>query len=237
MSRASDRAYDAIRNMILSGELPAGTQLGEEALAEKCGVSRTPVREALRRLEADMLVARTDTQRSYVPEWSLDDVRDAFHLRAMLEGYAARRAAERMTSDSLARLRAANAQIAGAIAQDGPDVGGFLDGNRAFHAAILETAGSRRLVAQLGALVEQPVVWRTAHNYGPEALHRSWSEHEELISAFARGDGSWAEAIMAGHILRAYHAYADSHRGMVAGSARQAANANEAVPAMREGRV
>ena len=85
MSRASDRAYSSIRNMILSGELPAGTQLGEEALAEKCGVSRTPVREALRRLETDMLVARTDTQRSYVPEWSLDDVRDAL---AAAEGAA-----------------------------------------------------------------------------------------------------------------------------------------------------
>ena len=219
MSRASDRAYSSIRNMILSGELPAGTQLGEEALAEKCGVSRTPVREALRRLETDMLVARTDTQRSYVPEWSLDDVRDAFDLRAMLEAYAARRAAERMTPDSLDRLRAANAQIAQAIASSRPDVTAFLEGNRVVHAAILETAGSRRLVAQLGALVEQPVVWRTAHHYGPDALHRSWSEHEELIAAFARHDGAWAEAIMSSHILRAYHAYSDAHRGMASKTA------------------
>ncbi len=219
MSRASDRAYSAIRNMILAGELPAGTALGEEALAERCGVSRTPVREALRRLEVDMLVARTDTQRSYVPEWSLHDVREAFDLRAMLEAYAARRAAERMTPDSLAGLRAANAQIAQAITQSKPDVTAFLEGNRVFHAAILEAAGSRRLVAQLGALVEQPVVWRTAHHYGPDALHRSWSEHEELIAAFARGDGAWAEAIMSSHILRAYHAYADAHRGMAGKSA------------------
>jgi len=219
MSRASDRAYATIRNMILSGELPAGTQLGEEALAEKCGVSRTPVRDALRRLESDMLVARTDTQRTFVAEWSLDDVRDAFDLRAMLEAYAARRAAERMTPDSLARLRMANTQIAQAIAQPRPDVTAFLEGNRVFHGAILEVAGSRRLVAQLGSLVEQPVVWRTAHHYGPDALHRSWSEHEELIAAFARRDGSWAQAIMSSHILRAYHAYADAHRGLSGGSA------------------
>jgi hypothetical protein len=66
VSRASDRAYEAIRSMILSGELPAGAQLAEEALAERCGVSRTPVREALRRLESDLLVTRTDTQRSFV---------------------------------------------------------------------------------------------------------------------------------------------------------------------------
>lgn len=216
MSRASDTAYATIRNMILAGELPAGAQLGEAALAEACGVSRTPVREALRRLETDMLVVRTDTQRSFVAEWSLDDVRDAFDLRAMLEGHAARRAAERMTEDALARLREANAQIAQAIAlarpDSRPDVTAFLEGNRLFHAAILETAGSRRLVAQLVSLVEQPVVWRTAHHYGPEELKRSWSEHEELIAAFARQDAAWAEAIMHGHILRAYHAYADAHR-------------------------
>lgn len=204
--------------MILSGELAAGAALGEEALAETCGVSRTPVREALRRLESDMLVTRTDTQRSFVAEWSLDDVRDAFHLRAMLEAYAARRAAERMTPGSLVRLRMANAQIAQAIALSSPDVAGFLEGNRLFHAAILDAAGSRRLMAQLGSLVEQPVVWRTAHHYGPDALYRSWSEHEELIAAFARHDGAWAEAIMSSHILRAFHAYADAHRGLPGGT-------------------
>lgn len=214
MSRASDRAYAAIRSMILSGELAAGAQLGEEALAEKCGVSRTPVREALRRLETDLLVLRTDTQRCYVADWSLDDVADAFDLRAKLEGHAARRAAERMTPESLERIRAANRAISQAIRRPEPDVAAFLEGNRELHAVILEAAGSRRLTALLSTLVEQPVVWRTAHHYGREALFRSHSEHEELAAAFARGDGSWAEAIMTGHILRAYHAYADAHRGL-----------------------
>lgn len=214
MSRASDRAYEAIRSMILSGELPAGSQLAEEALAEKCGVSRTPVREALRRLESDLLVTRTDTQRSFVADWSIDDVADAFELRAMLEGKAARRAAERMTDAALDRIRAANRQIGEAVRGASADVVGFLEGNREFHAVILEVAGSRRLAALLGTLVEQPVVWRTAHHYSREALLRSFGEHEELIAAFARRDGAWAEAIMTGHILRAYHAYADAHRGL-----------------------
>jgi DNA-binding GntR family transcriptional regulator len=200
--------------MILSGELPAGGQLAEEALAERCGVSRTPVRDALRRLESDLLVTRTDTQRSFVADWSLDDVADAFELRAILEGRAARRAAERMTEAALERIRAANLRISEAIHQPEPDVSGFLDGNRDFHSEILETAGSRRLSALLSTLIEQPVVWRTAHHYSREALLRSHSEHEELIAAFARRDGAWAEAIMAGHILRAYHAYSDAHRGL-----------------------
>lgn len=223
MSRASDRVYEAIRNMILSGELPAGSQVVEEALAERCGVSRTPVREALRRLESDLLVTRTDTQRSFIADWSLDDVADAFELRAMLEGVAARRAAERMNDQALERMRAANRQIAAAIEPVVPDVVSFLEGNRDFHAAILETAGSRRLAALLGTLIEQPVVWRTAHHYGREALRRSHGEHEELMAAFARRDGAWAEALMTSHILRAFHGYADAHRGLAENSHQEAA--------------
>lgn len=212
MSRASDRAYAQIRARILSGELPAGAQLREEALAEHCGVSRTPVREALRRLEADLLVTRTGTQRCFVADWSLADVADSFELRAMLEGRAARRAAERMDEAVLSRIGRANERIGRAIHQAEPDVAGFLEGNRDFHAGLLEAAHSRRLAALLGTLVEQPVVWRTAHHYSREALIRSHGEHEELITAFVRRDGAWAEAIMISHISRAYHAYAEAHR-------------------------
>ncbi|QYU68748.1 GntR family transcriptional regulator [Leptolyngbya sp. 15MV] len=216
MSRASDRAYAAIREMIISGELAPGDQLGEEALAERCGVSRTPVRDALRRLEADMLVRRSESQRSFVADWSLDDIEDVFDLRAMLEGHAARRAAERMDDTTLGELRACNAAIGRAILLATPDVEAFLERNREFHSIILRIAASPRLTSLLGTLIEQPVVWRTAHQYGRDELRRSHGEHEELLAAFARRDGAWAESIMAGHIRRAFHAYADAHRGMSA---------------------
>jgi DNA-binding GntR family transcriptional regulator len=212
--KASDLAYDTIRAMVLSGELAPGEQLSEEALAERCGVSRTPVRDALRRLEAELLVRRSDSQRSFVADWSLDDVADAFELRAMMEGYAARRAAERMDHATLQRLRAQNAALHAAISGARPDVGAFLEHNRAFHELVLEAADSRRLATLLSALIEQPVVWRTAQFYGRESFQRSHSEHEDLLAAFERGDGAWAEALMAGHIRRAYHAYADAHRGL-----------------------
>lgn len=214
MTKASDRAYDMIRAMILSGELAAGDPVREEALAERCGVSRTPVRDALRRLEADLMIRKTDSQRSFVSDWSLDDVGDAFELRAMLEGYAAKRAAAHMTAEVLRRLRSCNEAIGAAISGNHPDVATFLDRNREFHALVLETAGSRRLTNLLTALIEQPVVWRTAHHYSPEAFQRSYSEHDDLLSAFERRDGAWAETIMAGHIRRAFHAYSDAHQGL-----------------------
>ena len=216
MTKASDRAYETIRAMILSGELSAGDALGEEALAERCGVSRTPIRDALRRLESELLIRRTDSHRSFVADWSLDDVGDAFELRAMLEGYAARRAAERMSKATLEALRSCNSALWAAVKGRDPDIETFLDRNREFHGMILDAASSRRLTNHLTALIEQPVVWRTAHHYSREAFQRSHSEHEDLLSAFARRDGPWAEAVMAGHIRRAYHAYSDAHQGLIA---------------------
>lgn len=216
MSRASDRAYDRIRDMILQGDLPPGTQIREEHLAESCGVSRTPVRDALRRLESQAFIRRSESQRSFVAEWSLDDISDSFELRALLEGRAARRAAERIDLAAMQQLRDCNRTIFEAVSKSTPDIQGFLEANRRFHAIILEKAASRRLASLLATLIEQPVLWRTAHHYGREALLRSHSEHEELLAAFARRDGAWAEAVMMAHIRRAFHAYADAHQGLTA---------------------
>ncbi len=216
MSKASDRAYSVIRDLILSGELAAGAPLREEALAEKCGVSRTPIREALNRLEAELLIQRTESQRSFVAEWSLDEVADAFELRAVIEGIAARRAAERMTPEILQKMRRCDTAISEAVARDTADVDAYLDANREFHALIVEAAASPRLAGILATLVEQPIVWRTAHHYGAEELRRSHREHGELLAAFARRDGLWAQDIMGAHIRRAFHAYADAHGGLSA---------------------
>ena len=213
MSTASERAYAQIRAMILSGELSSGSQIGETQLAATCGVSRTPVREALRRLEAEALVRRTGSQRSFVADWSLDDVEDAFELRGMLEALAARRAAARLTADQLAELSACNSRLERAIAPSTPDVAAFLEANRQFHAIITEAGASPRLAAMLAGVTEQPVVLRTAHNYDIDHLRRSWRDHDELLAAFAAQDGEWAHAVMAAHIRRAFHAYADAHRG------------------------
>ena len=212
MSRASDRAYGQIRNMILSGELSPGTQIREEQLAESCGVSRTPVRDALRRLEAEQFIRRSDTQRSFVADWSIGDIEDAFQLRAMLEAHAASRAATRVSWDQLERLKSQNIAILRSIAEDTVDVPSFLEHNRAFHAVILEAADSERLSTMLAQVTEQPVVLRTALQYDRKNLQRSWHEHEELLAAFTYRDADWASAVMTSHIRRAFHAYAEAHK-------------------------
>ena len=93
MSTAADKAYSGIRTLILDGSLAAGEQLKEEELADRIGVSRTPIRDALRRLESEFFVTRSDSQRSFVADQSVEDIDEIFTLRAMLEGHVAARAA------------------------------------------------------------------------------------------------------------------------------------------------
>ncbi len=207
MSKASDHAYAEIRSLILSGNAPPGSSLTEVGLAEICGVSRTPVREALRRLETELYVVRSESQRPFVADWNSDDIGEMFTLRAMLEAHAAARAATRITPETLATLRACNARIAAAVAMADPDVTTFLAENRQFHDIIISAASSPRLASILTALVEQPVVRRTAARYGRTELERSAHEHGELIQACAARDAEWARAVMTGHIRRAYHAF------------------------------
>lgn len=210
MSRASDRAYNQIRTLILSGKLSPGAQLREEQLAELCGVSRTPVRDALRRLEAELFVVRSDSQRSFVADWSREDVDEMFTLRGMLESHAAARAASRISGSAIEHLRELNRAIEAAISGNRPDVQEFLEHNRAFHTVILDAADSPRLSATLSTLVEQPVVRRTALLYSPDQLFRSANEHNELIAAFEARDPDWARAVMHGHIRRAFHAFSEA---------------------------
>ena len=204
---ASDRAYAEIRGLILAGDASPGTPLREEALADIVGVSRTPIREALRRLESELYASRTPGGRLVVADWNSDDVAEIFALRAMLEGHAAARAARRMTAAGLAELKLCNAAIEAAVAQPQPDIARFLTENRRFHDLILSASSSARLATMLAGLVEQPIVRRTAARYDRADLARSAHEHGQMIQAFTARDEDWARAVMTAHIRRALHAF------------------------------
>lgn len=213
LSRASERAYQEIRALILTGDAAPGAPLTEEALADVVGVSRTPVREALRRLEAELYVRRSDSQRLFVANWSRDDLAEMFALRSMLEAHAAARAATRISAAVLDELTAINARITAAVsapvlaANGTPDIAAFLPENRAFHEIIIREAASPRLAMILASLVEQPLVRHTAIRYSALELSRSAHEHNQLLQAFAAKDAEWARAIMTAHIRRAFHAF------------------------------
>ncbi|QJB69884.1 GntR family transcriptional regulator [Parasphingorhabdus halotolerans] len=207
MSRASETAYRKIRSFILQGDAYPGMQLTEEKLAEISGVSRTPVRDAVQRLENEMLIFRSESKRLSVANWSDGEIDEMFTLRAMLEAHAAVRAAARIDAESMAQLKTINEALKEAVRQKPPDISAFLEANRKFHDLVLTCARSPRLSKLLPALVEQPVVRKTAHQYSKAQLDQSAQDHDELIAAFAAKDERWAKSVMTSHIRRAFHTF------------------------------
>lgn len=206
MSQAGDRAYQVIREAILTGALPPAQRLKEAELVARCGVSRTPVREALRRLAADDFVTLARNRSAQVKAWSDNDLEELFDLRAILEGHAAARAATRVTDAELDRMQASidemDALLASAPSRP-RQTEAFLRLNWALHEAVWAAAASLRLRTALVRLIDQAVVARTARSYSAERLGRSQRHHRELVEALRARDPAWADAVMRGHIRAA----------------------------------
>ncbi len=198
---AAERAYDSARAAIASGRYPSGSALREEELAEAAGVSRTPVREALRRLAAEGLVELTSRRGARVATWNAEDVEEIFALRADLEGHAARLAAKRATEVECDRLRTLCGDMEKALGERPAD---WLDrvnrANSGFHRGVLDASANMRLVSMVGFVTERTLVERTFHLYDTAELYRSVRHHREVTDAIAAGDSDWAEAAMRVHI-------------------------------------
>jgi DNA-binding GntR family transcriptional regulator len=207
MTKASDRVYAEVKSLIMQGVLEPGAQIKEEELAEMCGVSRTPARDAMRRLEAEMFIYRTDSQRSFVYTWTKTDLEELYALRGMLESYAAQQAAVRIDAATLAKLKECNQLIGEALDQNPPDVTVFVAQNYAFHSLLYGAVGSDRLTAIIQRLVLIPVMNLTARQYSIEQLRRSHADHLEIVHALDSRDQQWAGALMITHVRRAMYVH------------------------------
>ncbi|MEO6996533.1 MAG: GntR family transcriptional regulator [Terracoccus sp.] len=203
--RAAERAYTVIRQQILAGERGGGEWLREGDLGVSLGVSRTPVREALRRLAAEGLVSHERNRGVRVQNWSTHDLEEIFSLRTVLEPWgsaltAQRGAADTDELDDLAHRmdRAASGPV--------PDVEQIAPLNNRFHRLILEASGNSRLVTLVASVVDVPLVSRTFSRYGPESLRRSVAHHHEIVSALKAQDPVWAESVMRSHVRSAWAA-------------------------------
>lgn len=205
---ASERAYQAIRDKIADGELPGGHRLKEAELVKLCAVSRTPVREALRRLESEGIVTITPNAGAIVATWSASELADLFAVRAQIEGMAAAYAAQRRTAEDLDRLDALAAAFRASVeAPDGaPDFDAITRLNSDFHHAILDVARSRALSAAAAQVMEAPIMLRTFRRYDRGGLDRSAAQHVEIAQAIRVGDAEWARAVMQAHIRAGYQA-------------------------------
>jgi DNA-binding GntR family transcriptional regulator len=201
MTAASDRAMHQLRERILGGEYAPGERLGEVDLAEKLGLSRTPVREALRRLAAEGLVDITTNKGARVVEYPPQDLEYIFQIRAHVEGLAARAAAETASTADIDRLD----HIA-TVLKDHAESGNLDEVyrlNAEYHSMINGLAGSPVVSATVGSLIHASVLQRTLHAFDDAAMRRSVNHHLEIVAALRARDGEWAEAVMRAHLLSA----------------------------------
>jgi DNA-binding GntR family transcriptional regulator len=191
-----DIAVHALRERILSGQLQPGERLRVETLTEELGMSPTPIREALRVLQADRLVEYSPHHKIFVAELSLAQVAEIYQLRAELESFATELAVPRLRSEELDELETTHAQWTRA-AESGRG-GKLADANIRWHWMIYHAAGSTRLDEFIRRLWEA-FPWRTQYEL-PGLRESSIPEHEGVMVAIRAGDSSLARARMHAHI-------------------------------------
>ncbi len=202
--QAVDRVYARLRQGILDGTYAPGARLGEADLAVALGVSRTPVREALRRLGSEGLLSTLPNKGARVRTWTTSELSDISDLRALLEGHAARQAATRVTGADIAAMEDLVTRMEAAAA-DGTaaDIDLITELNREFHGAVIEASGNALLPGLMHSLLHVPVISRTYRHYSPARMQQSMRQHRELVDALRAGDPAWAEAVMRVHVLSA----------------------------------
>lgn len=212
-----DKLAAQLQARVLDGDLPPGTRLRQEALAAEFGVSRTPIREALRKLQASGLVDLRPNRGALVRGLTPREIRDAYAVRAELEGLAAEVAALRIQQTQIERLHRAQAQFRESLGRmrDGTrngrrrlserDIEVWGNANDEFHQVIQEAAGNEVLVATL----------RHLHRSFPRGLSRlvlrestsllatNVAEHEAVLEAIERNDSAAARTLMQQHVIRA----------------------------------
>ena len=209
---AVETAYQTIRALIIDGSYVSGQHLTGERLAEAVGVSRTPVREALRRLDAEGLVRVVPNQGAYVTGWTAADIEQMFELRAVLEAYATGLATDRLTDAQIERIAVlADETYRLAVERADSFRHAIAQANSELHMIIVNAAAHARLANMIASVVELPLVMRTLRVYSQDDLLRSAGHHRELALAFRARDANWATAVMRSHLLAAKRAILGDH--------------------------
>lgn len=206
MTGAVEQAYNAIRADIVSGRLGAGARVTAGPIAGRLGISRTPVREALRRLDAEGIVVLEANRGAHVKAAKWAEIEEIFNLRVLLEGYAAELGAQHLTLEAIERLATLNDEMRFlAKHKEGEYLLNIRERNAEFHKIIIEGSGNSRLSALIGTIVESHLILWTYQNYNQEDLARSMESHGELVDALRNRDGAWASSVMRSHLLGAKH--------------------------------
>lgn len=197
--RTADRLRDALEQDILLGALKPGERLDEAALAERFGVSRTPIREALAQLSAGHLVQIKPRRGAFVRRVTVRDVVEMFEVMAELEAMCARLAARRMSAAQIDGLRLAHEGCVAAAAAG--DADGYYYENEIFHGRIYDGCANRFLRQQTETLRNRLKPYRRIQLRMPQRVAASLAEHDKIIGAIAAGDEEGVDALIKAHIL------------------------------------
>jgi len=189
-----EKILEHIRDAIISGSLKAGSRVSEPELAERYGISRTPIREAFRQLESEGYLTVIPRKGAVVSECNLKEVEDFYAIKSILEGYAARRACERLTDKDIERLRSINSRLAELAERN--DIKMFFKVHSDFHALFINAADNEKLKEMINSLVTRFQRLRYMSLSLPGRMKISVQEHEKIIDAFQRRDAEAAEKLV-----------------------------------------
>ncbi|HEY6525637.1 MAG TPA: GntR family transcriptional regulator [Solirubrobacteraceae bacterium] len=196
--QSAEYVHRRVRAAILESELPPGETMSQVALADELGVSRTPLREALRMLQGEGLIEAKPNRRVRVTPISVGDLEELYALRVCLEAQALRLSVPRMTSEHIALLEGSIAQMAHYAEQR--DMRRWLVPHAEYHRQLTDLAGER-FSALLSQLFDHAERYRRLHlGHGPSAW--ATADHREILDAVKDGDGARAAPLLAQHLSR-----------------------------------
>lgn len=202
----ADRAYGMIRTAILEGELKANERFTIEEIAARLGISRTPVREALKGLQGEGLIRLLPHKGAMVEPYVLSDVRHRYRITGMLEGYAAELAcaehAQKVAEQLEENCATVEQLIASTEVMGDEEVRRLVELNTEFHAVIREASGSKTLVRLLESL-RQPSSYSMNYWKGKAGQQASMRIHRKIAEAFRKGDPDRARDLVQEHLMEA----------------------------------
>ncbi|MDY0211924.1 MAG: GntR family transcriptional regulator [Desulfuromonadaceae bacterium] len=189
-----EKILENIRDAILKGELKPGERVSEPDIAERYGISRTPIREAFRQLESEGYLTVIPRKGAVVAKHTQKDIEEFYSIKSVLEGYAANLAAVKMTPKDVDKLEAINNRLA--KLSKTRDVKTFFRVHNEFHEYFIRAAGNQRLLELIHQLLQKFEYLRVASLSIPGRMEISVQEHKKILEAFRSNDGTTADLLV-----------------------------------------
>jgi DNA-binding GntR family transcriptional regulator len=189
---------EQLKQAISTGKLKPGEKLSEDALMASVGVGRVPLREALRRLEADGYLTFLPNEQVVVSKPTVEEIQDYYTIASVLEGLAARLAVERVRPEEVERLRELHHHLRQACRSK--DAERYFQANSRFHRFIAELAGNERLYRMIDQMRQEMRKTRILALRMPQRLDYSMREHDQIMDAFLKKNAELAEAAVIKHL-------------------------------------